>query len=124
MEHLEGQLLPALRTIALSLHPSTGTVSRPLAHRARQTGATEGMNGSGAGEAVKERQGAFFLTATAFLLGGIFHSPSSKPRLMSPCNRRKLGNISSIKPLLNGHRFREIPRLIDTAAAKSGDVIG
>jgi hypothetical protein len=81
VEHLNRQLLSTLGTIALGQHPPGGPIRRPLADRHRQARATERMDGRSTFKPVKKRQRARFLTATTFLLGGVFHGTPSKSRL-------------------------------------------
>ena len=78
VEHLDGQVLPALGTATRLLGPLVGPAGRTAPRGGHQTRPAERMDGRGAFEPMEltHRQG--LLAATTLLLGTFIHGTSSK----------------------------------------------
>ena len=91
MEHLEGQILAALRTTPGIQGPLAAAQRRPPTHRGAETWPTERVDGRRAGKAMELFQRLGLQTAAALFLGGVFHggtsAKSSRPP-MQPKGRK------------------------------------
>jgi hypothetical protein len=78
MEHLHGEILPALGAAARLLRPLLGPTGRTATRRRHQAGPAERMDGRGAFESMEltHRQG--LLAAPTLLLGAFVHGTPSK----------------------------------------------
>jgi hypothetical protein len=78
MEHLQGQILPALGAATRLQRPTSPAVRAASADGRRQTRPAERMDGEESGQTMKLVQRARPLTASAFLLGGRIHDAQAR----------------------------------------------